>query len=204
MQLTTSSYKKIGVVYGFLVILVVIALGVRFFQSTKLKSSDVTKETVKTKTSDKKVEKKADWTGNISLVSDATSYKVGDNIDLTVLFEAKGKKLDGADFVLIYNPEILNAIGFSEGKAFSIFPRKDIDNEKGTVKVTALDSTSKEQFGAEKVTLGVIQMQAKSAGTATVNFDFSAGGTNRTTLIEQGTSQNILGLAEGITIRVTE
>ncbi len=202
-----ETYKKIGVVYGFLVILVVIALGVRFFQSNKLKSTDVKSNTVKTNTgntSSQKVEKKASWTGKLSLVADAKSYKVGDNVELTVLFEAKGKRLDGADFVILFDPNVLTAIGFSEGKSFNIYPRKDIDNEKGVVKVTALDSTSNVPYGADKIVFGVLQMQVKSAGSTRVNFDFSAGGTNKTTLTEQGTSQNILGLAEGVTIRVAE
>lgn len=204
MQFTPSTYKKLGVVYGFLVILVVIALGVRFLQTNKLKSSNVTSNTVKTNISNKKVEKKADWTGKINVVSDAKSYKIGDNVELTVVFEAKGKKLDGADFVLLFDPNVLTALGFSEGKSFNIYPRKDIDNERGMVKVTALDSVSTVAYGADKVALGVLQMQAKSAGTSPVNFDFSAGETNKTTLIEQGTSQNILGDANGITIKVTE
>lgn len=198
MQLSFSTHKKIGVVYGFLVILLIVALGVRFWQGRNLKNSYTTSNI----TSSKKIEKKASWTGKISLVSSATSYKVGDNIDLSVVFEAKGKKLDGADIVLLYNPKVLSAMGFSEGKSFNLFPRKDIDNKRGMVKVTALDSTSIAQFSTGKDSIGVIHMQAKSAGTATVNFDFSAGSTHKTTLIEQGTSQNILGSAEGITIIV--
>ncbi len=204
MQPSFSTAKKIGVVYGFLVILVVIALGVRFWQGRNLKNSHTTSNITSNITSSKKIEKKASWTGKISLVSNATSFKIGDNVDLQVVFEAKGKKLDGADFVLLYNPKVLTAVGFSEGKTFNLYPRKDIDNKLGMVKVTALDSTSSVQFSAEKVSLGVLHMQAKSAGSATVSFDFSAGGTNKTTLIEQSTSQNILGVAEGITIKVSK
>lgn len=194
MKFKTTTYQKIGVVYGILILLVIIALGVRFWQGNNLKNAT-------SKSSKSSAAAVVDYTGKLNLESNTTTYKVGEGIDLTITFQAPGKKLDGADIVLLFDPKVVNALGFSEGTYFKLVPRKDIDNTVGKVVITALDAVSAEPVSGKK-TLGTIHFQAQKAGTSEIRFDFVKGSTTTSSLVESGTSANILGTAEGVTIRV--
>ncbi len=196
MNFSLPTYKKIGLVYGILVILLVVALGVRFFAGNKPQNTSGGNIT------NTQVKKNTNLSGKVSLAADKISYRVGENIEVAILYAAPGKKLDGIDVVLRYDPRIVSVLGFTEGNTFKIYPRKDIDNKEGSVTVTALDSTSVEALPQNKLALGKLQLLAQKAGTAQINFDFTTGGTNKTTLIEAASSQNILGEATGVTIRV--
>lgn len=202
MKLNISTSQKIGLVYGILVILVVIALGVRFWQGNNLKNRVPKPVNNVTKTDSSKPKKIG--VGKISLVSDASQIKVGESVDISIVFEAPGKKLDGMDVVLHYDPRILSAQGFSEGSFFKLYPRKDIDNKLGVIKVTALDSSQEQLLSNDKITLGKVSFSANQAGLAQVSFDFSVGTTGKTAMTEAVTSENILGEATVMTIEVIE
>lgn len=189
--------KKIGIVYGILIVLLVIALLVRFWHGNNLKNTiskqNLPKNTVNT----------ANYPGKLSLSTTSTTIKVGENIDVTISMEATGRQLNGADIVLHFNPGILNGVEFLPGNYFQLTPRKTLDNLSGTVKITSLDSGANGKLSAQ-TSLGIVRFKAQKPGTSPVNFDFIEGGTNKSTLIEHGTSQNILGEAKGITITVTK
>lgn len=207
MQFTPSTVKKIGVVYGLLVVLILVALFIRFWQGKNIKTptSTTTNQIPIAKNYDViPTVVKSPLTGKISLQANSSSIKIGETGNLSILFEAPGSKLDGIDIVLRYDPRIINVLGFSEGNYFKLYPRKDINNDLGVVKVTALDSASSSVLSQEKTELGTIQFRAKTAGVSQVNFDFITGATGQTVLTQQGTSQNILGSASGVTIRVTQ
>lgn len=201
MQYTPSTAKKIGVVYGLLVILLFVALFVRFWQGKNLKTPVNQTQVIRNNKVLPTIVK-SPLVGKISLQTSNEIMKSGETGKFTVMFEAAGKKLDGIDMALRFDPRIINVMGFSEGNYFRLYPRKDINNTLGTVNVTALDPASSLPLDGSKTTLGVIQFTAKAPGTSQVNFDFITEATNKTVLTEQGTSQNILGSANGITITV--
>lgn len=201
MEFKTSTYQKVGVVYGILVILVLAALGVRFIQGNNLQKSQ---KTPTVKNSVEMPKSKPSFPGKLSLASQTTTARVGENVEVVVYFEASGKTLDGSDIILRFDPQILSALGFSEGTYFKLVPRKDIDNTQGAVKVTALDSSGSLPLTGQKTVLGTVSFQAQAPGTTAISFDYTPGTSAKTTLIEQGTSQNILGEASGINITVTE
>lgn len=205
MQFTPSTIKKISVVYGILVILIIVALAIRFWPGKNLnKPNIISQPPLSPNTKVLPTVVKSPLVGKISLQSSSYNYKAGDTGELTVLFEAAGMKLDGIDIVLRYDPGIINVAGFSEGKYFKLYPRKDIDNSLGIVKVIALEPAASSTLDGSKVELGVIHFMAKNTGSTGVNFDFISGTTGKTSLTQQGTSQNILGSASGMTIRVSQ
>lgn len=199
MKFTPQTYQKIGVVYGLLILLVIIAVGVRLWQGNNLKNA--TNKSSKSAVKSAVPTRQISYTGKFSLESNATSYKVGTGIDLAITFEAPGRKLDGADIVLLFDPKVVNALGFTEGTYFKLFPRKDIDNTAGKVSITALDAVPTEPISGKK-TLGIIHFQAQKEGKSEIRFDFGKGSTTKTGLVESGTSVNILGTASGVTIKV--
>lgn len=205
MQFTPSTIKKISVVYGLLVILILAALFIRFWQGKNLPKVPADKapivQTNQVMTIPTVI--KSPMVGKISLQASSQVFKSGETGELSVMFEAPGKKLDGIDIVLRYDPGIINVTGFSEGKYFKLYPRKDINNQLGVVYVTALDPASDAVLDPRKTALGVIHFRAKEQGSSGVNFDFTSGTTGKSALTEQGTSQNILGNASGVTIKVT-
>lgn len=199
MQFTPSTIRKIGVVYGILMILVVVALLVRWWHSMNLSKSVVQKTNSSTTSAIPK--SPTSYVGKYSLEGDAKTYKVGEAIDVSVVFEAPGKSLDGTDVVLHFDPKVINALGFAPGTYFGLTPRKDIDNKSGTVVVTSL-STEATKPASNKVTLGIVHFQAVKEGTTEISFDFIQGGSSKTALTESKTSQNILGIVEGMKITV--
>lgn len=204
MKLNKETYKKVGVVYGILIILILVALGIRWWQGkSNISNNKSVQNKITPLITPKSVSKSVIYVGKFSLESKSLSYKVGTEFDVNVIFDSPKKVLDGADIVLKFNPNILNALGITEGTYFKLIPRKDIDNKVGSIKVTALDAAiEKPPIG--KVSFGIIHFQAKKAGTSIINFEFLQGSTSKTTLVEKASSLNILGRVEGITITVTK
>lgn len=203
MQFTPSTIKKISVVYGLLVILILAALFVRFWQGKTAKIPFTTQTPAAKVNQVLPTAVKSPLVGKISLQTNSLSMKTGEAGEMSVMFEAPGRKLDGIDIVLRFDPRIINVTGFSEGKYFKLYPRKDINNQLGVVYVTALDPTTSSVLDPRKTALGIIHFKAKEPGASGVNFDFISGTTGKSALTEQGTSQNILGSASGVTIKVT-
>lgn len=206
MNISLPNYRKIGLVYGILVILVLVAVGVRLWSGRKLENTANTTQTNQTNNTGKAVPTaaKPKPPGKISLESSASSVKAGESIDVAIFLEAPGKKLDGADVILRFDPDILSAVGFSEGTIFKLYPRKDIDNQLGVVKVTGLDMTSDAPLSKEKIIFGKVQFTGVKAGSAQISFDFTSGSTSVTTMTESLTSNNLLGEAKGMTVKVKE
>lgn len=196
MQFTPTNLRKIGIVYGLLIVLLVIALFVRFWRGNSLNNSITQNNNGRVVSSNPVL-----YSGSYSLSADVTVYKAGDKVNVTVYFEAPGKQLDGADVVLHFDSSVIGATVISPGTYFRLMPRKEIDDKNGTLYITALDTGTNGPLTG-KTSLAVISFTARKAGTTQINFDFTEGGTAKTTLIEHGTSKNILGEAKGITIKI--
>lgn len=110
---------------------------------------------------------------------------------LSIQITAPGKQISGADDILRFDPDYLTAEEITPGNIFSNYLRTQTDNEKGFVKITAFTPTDKLNTSVNMV-YATVKFRAKQKGNTTVGFDFQIGTTNKSTIVEEKTSRNIL------------
>lgn len=133
------------------------------------------------------------------------NLKVNENFSLDVFFSAPDKKISGTDLRLKFDPSFLQAeTELSFGDFFTSFPRKEVDNEKGMIKVTGFQAKVKESLTAEPVKLLTVNFIAVKAGETNIEIVFEKDKTNLSTLVEQGTGKNLLGTANNVTLKIEE
>jgi hypothetical protein len=137
--------------------------------------------------------------GFFKLVFDRTSVSAGDTIIASAYLSAPGIKVTGADIVLLFDPAVLSvsADAVTGGSFFSTYPKKTVDSTRGIIKVSGFGTTG--DLPATGTLFATIPFKAVKAGTTTVAFDFVKGTTNKSTIVEKGTSKNILGSVENAT-----
>ncbi|OGG15530.1 hypothetical protein A3D77_05810 [Candidatus Gottesmanbacteria bacterium RIFCSPHIGHO2_02_FULL_39_11] len=140
--------------------------------------------------------------GILSLNASLSALKVGEKTDVTVSMRAEGKSIIGSDVILRYDPMILRADPIiTESKFFDIYPRKTVDNVKGLISITAFRPTDQTALTGAK-DIATVTFTALKAGTADVSLDFVPATTNHSTIVERGTSKNILGMVVPITLTI--
>ena len=125
------------------------------------------------------------------LVASPETIQVGSDIKIAVAFYAPGVILSGADVILKYDPVFLKASqDLDLGQYFSSYPLKTIDNTKGNIRLTAFGGKSGPNSSAQVIFS--VNLKAKKTGRTEIKLDYLSGSTNRSTLVEKGTSKNIL------------
>lgn len=198
-----KEHHKIIFVIGILIIL---AVGIFIIRSQKQKEVEKITQTVVNQ-SEKKVISPTippvqfDKPGTYQLILSVQKVKVGEKFEAKLQFLAKDKIIFGSDVIIRFDPTLLEVKqeNIIVGDYFTNYTRKTVDMTKGLVKVTAI--RPKEALPmTDYVVFATISLTAKKSGMGKIDFDFQKGKTNLTTLVEQGTSRNILGEAKGGTI----
>ncbi len=195
-----STYEKLGLAWGILVILIIIALAVRLFSPKPANKStpQVPKEASKVvPTALPTVEPVI---GRIFITPSQKSVKAGESATFDVMFQTKGQILDGVDAIIRFDPQLLAASEtVTLGTHFDSYPRQEVDNITGIIKVSGYSPKDLSPVTAA-TSLFSVTFQAKKTGTADVTVDFEKGRTNLSTLVERGTSKNILGAVGNVKI----
>ncbi len=130
---------------------------------------------------------------------------VNEEFDLSIFFQADKKTINGADAVIFYNPEAIEVVEIQAssetGEYFKSYLKKKIDPVKKVIKITGYQPKDQGALSGEK-RFATLKLRAKKKGLETLSFDFVAGTTNRTTLVEKGTGKNLLGNAIGAEIEI--
>lgn len=130
--------------------------------------------------------------GRMQVVMDREA-QVGGKIKAQVSIQTDGRELFGSDAILLYDPQYLEVADENDlvtGDYFENFPRRQIDAENGVIKVTGFSPST--SILDEVKPLFSVSFTALKAGQTTVSIDFEKDSTNTSTLVERGTSQNIL------------
>lgn len=142
--------------------------------------------------------------GTYKLKLDKLQSRIGDVITADAAFSLLGKRVTGSDVILIFDPEFLQVEGLiSPGDFFAYYPRNDIDNNAGVIRISAFQATSQEPVTGE-ISLFKVKFRTKKQGETMLDFQFEKGKTDLTTLVEYGTSRNILESAQGAQIKILE
>lgn len=193
----THERKKLG-----MVILVLAILVVGFFLLRKGRTVPVENKTVRTVPTIAVSPTPAPPSGIYTILPSQSTIKIGESVALVVKFEAPGKRLDGSDVFLRFDPAFLDVgENLVFGDYFSTYPRVTIDRIKGEVKVTGFRANQTAPL-TTAAALFTIAFTGKQAGNTAVSFEFAKGKTNLTTLVEKGTSKNILNQVFPATITI--
>lgn len=103
------------------------------------------------------------------LKTDKTTYKIGEIFDIKIYINALGEKVDGAEFVLQYDPQLVEVDQPKLGTFFSLYPQKIVDPQKGTVRIIALQKPSENKNLNEEL-IATLSVNPKQPGT--INFSF--------------------------------
>jgi len=130
-----------------------------------------------------------------------TTIKVGEKFEAVVGFTVDNRRIFGSDVVLLFDQLFLEANkNLTLGSYFTNYQRKEVDNEKGIIRVTAFGGSGTET--PNKVDLINVSFKAKKTGDTNIRFDFEKRKTSMTTLVEEGTSRNILSEANGVKVTI--
>lgn len=90
-------------------------------------------------------------TSSLYLKSDTDTYTNGATVNLQVIIQGKGEKVDGAEFILNYDSKLVSIGVLTTGTFFSLYPQKTVNAEKGTVRVIALQKPDENKSCNEEV-----------------------------------------------------
>lgn len=172
-------------------ILVILVAGIFFIRKGRL--AILNQSMQKTATSTGEVTPTPETLEGVYSISPARLIKnIGDEFNLDIVYMVADIKLDGADAIVRFDPQMLEVTDIKEGRVFESYPRKTIDNVKGLVKVTGFREIESERSSGDNVFFS-LTVTAKRTGAVKVQFDFEEGKTNLSTLVQTKSSRNILG-----------
>lgn len=131
----------------------------------------------------------------LQLDPDKPSYSPGETFNLIVLVKAQGEVIDGAEFLLNYDPGLIKVGEPVTGSFFSLYPQKQVNPEQGKIRVIALQSPDENKPLNQEI-LVTLTLTAKEKGTTSLTFDLS-----KTHLAGYG-GKDLLQTAESLTIKV--
>jgi hypothetical protein len=127
---------------------------------------------------------------------------LGQPFKVSVSLEAPNTVLSGADMILRYDPEKVSAnTEIVTGDFFANYPRKQVDAAKGIIHVTGFGARILDPIQSPQE-FCMITFEGKGKGTATFSIDWATNRTNLSTIVERGSSKNILGSAPEATVTI--
>ncbi len=141
-------------------------------------------------------------TGQITLIAPKQTYKIGEEIPVTIRLFTGGYETDGADVILKYDPNLLEASssGIITHNLYSDYPFTAAD-KGGLIQVSGIN-TSQGFNGLGN--FATITFRAKVAGKATISVEFAPGRTDESNITKSKESEDILGNVGNVNIDVTE
>lgn len=140
-------------------------------------------------------------TAKYKLAYSPSIVHVGDTVRLKIILSAVGELLDGSDIRLQFDPALLQVQGeIDQTSLFQSFPQKSVDNKAGSIKMIAFGGLTDPLQQDEQIV--TINFQAMQKGSAHIWFDFRKGSTNTSTVVQKGTSKNVLGSVDDIYVPI--
>lgn len=187
---SANDTKKIALVVFILVILLIAIIIVRGKKTQLTPLSP--QATVTTKENPTSAVKLPDLGGGLVFDPAKVDMQVGSSAELPVFISAKNKLIDGADAIINYDPLYIEVKSVTPGIYFKNYPLQKIDSKTGTVKVMGFERVGVKLL-SENTLFFTLSVTAKKAGTTGLTIKFQKGKTNLSTLVEEGTSKNLLG-----------
>lgn len=127
-------------------------------------------------------------------------YKVGEKILVQARLLTGGNPVDAADFILRYDPKVLSLSknDITAGKIFTDYPLIDVDEEKGTVKLSG--TASDESF----IGIGImaeLNFSAKGIGKTSISLEYQKGDTKDSNIVDSK-GEDILERVQNLEVEI--
>ena len=96
-------------------------------KKSQFKSQPLAKPSIEPKNIVLKSEPKVEAKTTILIKSDKLNYRPGDVLNFQVVVKANGQVIDGAEFALDYNSELIKVNPPQLGTFFSLYPQKQVE-----------------------------------------------------------------------------
>lgn len=130
---------------------------------------------------------------SLSFFPDKGDLKIGENFEVKIMIDTKGKEITGADAVIKYDPEYLEIVGeVITGEIFPVYPIVNIKEDKGEIDITGTTVNPDQSLFTGSGQFASIIIKPIKAGQTPLVFEFSPGLTDESNLPEKGTSNDVL------------
>jgi len=142
--------------------------------------------------------------GVMSLVLDSANpqtFKAGDPIFVNIIFSTDNKSVIGVDAVVDYDANKMAVKDIKESKTFDDFLLKSIS--KNVVAVSGvIGLNSNRTVKGDNLTLASFTVIPKSKGILDLKINFAPFQTNESNIVEMGSSEDVLGKVNNLSITV--
>lgn len=132
-------------------------------------------------------------TGQMILITDKTSYRVGDVVPVSVKITTGGNLSSGVDLILHYDPSLftVNKDSLVKGSIFPEYPIADVDPKTGTISLSGISTVTGVGFNGVGI-FATINMTAKAPGQSKVTVDYTPNQTNESNITESSSAKDLL------------
>ena len=121
------------------------------------------------------------------------TFVVNTPFDVGVYLNTNGAKVDGVDIKLNYEPAKLEAqLITPETSIFPDFPTKTINATTGKITISATAAVGSPYSNTTATKIVTIKFKPLTTGSTTLTFDFTAGATTDSNVVENTTNLDIL------------
>lgn len=121
------------------------------------------------------------------------TFVVNTPFDVGIYLNTNGAKVDGVDIKLNFEPAKLEAQQISpDTSVFPDFPTKTINATTGKITISATAAVGSPYSNTTATKMVTIRFKPLTAGSTSVSFDFTAGATTDSNVVENQTNLDIL------------
>lgn len=142
--------------------------------------------------------------GVVVLTTDQSSYLVGDQIPVTIKLSTGGYNSVGADLVLKFDPNLLEAVEgdfFEKGEIYQDYPGTSLDKKNGMIFISGIVLSGEEGFNGTGI-FGRLKLVAKKSGVTLVKVEFQTDSTTDSNIIDTASAKDVLGQAIDVEINI--
>lgn len=142
--------------------------------------------------------------GVVALTTDQPSYLVGDQIPVTIKLSTGGYNSVGADLVLKYDPNFLEAKEtdfFEQGETYQDYPGTSLDKKNGMIFISGIVLSDRGGFNGTGI-FGRLKFVAKKQGLTLVKVEFQADSTTDSNIIDTVSAKDVLAQAIDVEINI--
>lgn len=108
--------------------------------------------------------------------SNSKDISLGEEFTVDVIVDTAGEQAVGADAIVLFDGNVLEAESINPGTIFSDYPSLIIDNKKGKLTISGIVKAQSSLFSGSGV-LASINFKSIAVGNANLHFDFTQGST---------------------------
>lgn len=122
----------------------------------------------------------------LSLKPASGNYRLGEIFTVAIQVDTQGKSATGVDVILNYDPKKLEVVEITPGTLFATYIRKENDEKKGKVYLSAAIFEKAEKPFIGEDTFGSIKFRSLSSGKTSLSFEYTPQATGDSNVTTEG------------------